>query len=177
MKLLLKCIAIGVAALLVLVFALNTFVRVSDSSNRSVGLVEKFLFGRSIGEILAPPWSEDYKRWDSASAASASVADLLQKFGVRDLTLRNDLAEQRAHAEQMSKLAFERASAVSRAYLAASNADLPDAYFEHFIPAMDSWWHGFTAKDTTLVQQGISNYNAFLVWFRSHDRSDFKAMR
>lgn len=93
------------------------------------------------------------------------------------MTLREDLAEQRTQAEQMSKFAFEKASAVSRAYLADSNADLPNTYFEHFVPAMDLWWRGLTDRNPTRVQQGVSHYNAVLVWMQSRDRSDFKPMR
>ena len=177
MKRILKGLAIAIVALVVLVFVLNSFVRVSYSPTRSIGLFEKLLFGRPMEEVLAPPWSEDYKRWDSASKASAVVADLLRRFGAQDLTLREDLAEQRMQAEHMSKLALEKARAVSRAYLADSNTDLPDAYFEHFVPAMESWRHGFADRDPTRVQEGVSQYNAFLVWMQSRNRSDFKPIR
>lgn len=126
---------------------------------------------------LVPQRSEDFKRYNSASQASASVTDLLQRYGTRDLTTRGDLTEQRLQAEKLSKLAFENASTVSREYLADSNAKLPDVYFEHFVPAMDSFRQGFAEKDPALVQQGVSHYNAFLIWIQSQDRNDFNKIR
>jgi hypothetical protein len=134
-------------------------------------------FGRPVEEALEPPWSKDFKRWDSAAKAGGSVADLLGRFGAKDLTTREDLAEQRTQAEHLSKVAFENASGISRAYLAASHPELPDAYFELFVPAMDAWRAGFAERNPVVVQQGVSHYNAFLVWMQSRDRSDFKPMR
>lgn len=177
MKRILKGISIAVVALVVLVFVLNSYVRVSYSPTQNIGIVEEFLFDRPIAEVFAPPWSKDYKRWDSASKASASVADLLKKFGTQDLTTGQDLSAERKQAEFLSAVAFKNASAISRAYLTESNTDLPDAYFEHFVPAMNFWQHGFAERNPALVRQGISNYNAFLAWMHSHGINDFKPMR
>ena len=67
--------------------------------------------------------------------------------------------------------------AIPRAYLEASNPDLPEMYFRHFVPAMDGFQQGFHEQDVNLVRRGVSNYNAFLLWMQSRKRSDFKRMR
>lgn len=57
MRRILKGLVIAVVALVVLVIALNSFVRVRYSPSRSIGFVEELLFGRPMEEALAPPWS------------------------------------------------------------------------------------------------------------------------
>lgn len=177
MKRTLKRVLIIFAAVIFLGFGVNSLVRVGHSTTRSIGIIEQLLFGRPIEEAVAPPWSEDYKRWDSASKASGAVADLLQQFGTEALTTRKDLSEERSRAEHLSKTAFKNANAISRSYLAESNAELPDAYFHYFVPAIDAWQRGFADEDVAKVQEGVSAYNSFLKWMKSRDRSEFKPMR
>jgi len=173
----LKIVGIAVVALLVLLLMANEFIRVTYSSDKSIGVVEQYLFGRPVMDMFTPPWSENYKRWDAASKASSMVADLIKKYGVEELTISPKLQEQRTQAEQLSKVAFENSNAISKEYLANSNADLEVAYSSHFVPAMDLWQRGLSSKSLQLVQQGISEYNSFLIWIQSRKRSDFKSMR
>ncbi len=52
MKRILRDISIAVVALVVLAFALNSFVRVTHSPARSIGIVEDLLFGRPVERHL-----------------------------------------------------------------------------------------------------------------------------
>ena len=126
---------------------------------------------------LTPSRSKDFESLYSATKASTSLVNLLEIYGANNIATENELAEQRLQATRLAKLAFEKASTISREYLAGSNAESPDEYFEHFVPAMDYFWHGFAKQDTALVQQGVSHYNKFLLWIKSKERSDFKVLR
>lgn len=141
----------------------------------SLGIVEKFLFRGFREEASTPPWSENYKRYDAAARASSSVILLLEKFGARDLTTREELFRERAVAVFYSNLALFNARAISRTFFADINPELPDAYLDHYVAAMDAWSRGFAEGDITLVQEGISDYNAFVLWTWS-SKYDFKPM-
>jgi hypothetical protein len=163
-------------ALVVLVFAANQFIRVA-AGGRDWGIVEEFIFGRPLTEALAPPWSDDFKKWDSAIKASHAVADFIETHGIGDLATSADLTQQRELAAKMSEVAYSNSVAIPQSYLATSNSELPEMYFGHFVPAMDSFRQGFSQQDVDLVRNGVSHYNAFLVWMQSRKRSDFKGIR
>lgn len=161
---------------IVLLFAANHFIRVA-SDGKSWGIVEEFIFGRPLTDALAPPWSEEFKKWDSATKASHTVAELIHKHGIEELTTSAKLTEERELAAGASALAYSNSVAIPRAYLEASNPDLPEMYFRHFVPAMDSFRQGFNQQDVDHVRRGVSDYNAFLLWMQSKKRSDFRSMR
>jgi len=171
-----KVIGVVCGALIVLVFIANHCIRVA-TPEKDYGIIEELVMGRPLTEALAPPWSDNYKRWEASTKFGNVVADLIQQHGIADLALIPKLTEQRQLAQRMSEAAYTNAIAIPAAYLAASNPDLPKAYFGNFVPAMDCWRHGFADSDLKLVRQGVSNYNAFLVWIQSCQRSDFKGMR
>ena len=162
--------------LIVVLFILNSFIRVSDSSG-SIGIIEDKLWGHSIWDFVKPPYSENYKRWKSASDASEKVADLLEKFGSEDLTLNNEFENHRQEAIKWSKIAYEKASAIPEEYLKKGNEELASKYTEYFVKAVGAWKNGFSSKDINLVKIGIEDYNNFLTWMHSKSKEDFKGMR
>lgn len=165
-----------VIAAIAVAFIANQIIRVAENG-RTWGIVEEMVFGRPLLDALAPPWSENFKKWDAATKASGDVADILRTHGIIRLTESTDLAPQRAHAISASKTAYSNAIAVTRTYLEASNADLPDAYFTHFVPAMDAIYRGLSEQDARLVREGALEYDIFNDWMKSRKQSDFIRMR
>ncbi|HRN49269.1 MAG TPA: hypothetical protein PKW69_14650 [Niabella sp.] len=162
--------------LIVILFILNSFIRVSDTSG-SIGIIEDKLWGHSVWDFVKPPYSENYKRWESASDASEKVADLLAKYGSEDLTLNDEFENYRQQAFEWSRIAYENASAIPEEYLKKSNEELADKYTEYFVKAVGAWKDGFSNKDIDLVEVGIESYNNFLTWMHSKSREDFKGIR
>lgn len=165
-----------VGALLIIAVVMNSLIRVSDNSG-TIGIVEDKLWGYSIWDFFEPPYSDNYKRWKSATDASEKVADLLEKFGSDALTLNSDFESHRQDAIMWSKIAYEDASTISEEYLNKSNEDLASKYSEYFVKAVDAWKTGLSTKNTSLVNIGIEDYNNFLTWMHSKSRDDFKSMR
>jgi hypothetical protein len=176
MKRLFNGLAVAIGIVLVGAFTANTCIRVSDSK-KDWGIVENLILGRPFMELLAPPWSDNYKHWDAASKAGRVVADILLKHGIADLAQNPDLIKERQLAQRMSEEAYKNAAAIPQEYLAKSNPDLPKVYLERFVPAMDLLNRGFRDGDLQILKQGVSNFNAFLIWMQSHDRSEFKPLR
>ena len=168
-------IFVGVLALAI---AVNHFVRVTYSPSRSIGIAEHLLFERPLTEVFGRGlMSDDFRRWDDSVKASLEVADLIKRYGVQELLSNSDDEPFRRKAEQLSETAYSAASAIPKEYLAHSNPNLPDVFFRHFVPAMHHWHQGFAKRDIGAVGQGISDYNAFLVWMQSSKRTDFKKLR
>jgi hypothetical protein len=164
--------------IVVAAFLINSLVRVySSPAERSIGIIEELLFGKSMLEVMSPPFSENFRRFDEAAKTSAAVADLVDKYGTKGLAVSPALKEQRQQAGVMSEEAYDKATAISKDYLKASNPDLPDIYFAHFVPALDSWRRGFERGDPKLVKAGAVDYNAFVAWMQSKKPTDFKRMR
>lgn len=88
-----------------------------------------------------------------------------------------ELEEDRVRAESVSSAAFQAANAISKDYLHESNPDLPRVYFAHFVPALDSWRQGLSERNGDLMEKGVLDYNEFILWMQSKDRSDFKPLR
>jgi hypothetical protein len=130
-----------------------------------------------LTDLLAPPWSENYKKWNAAANASERLETLLRTHGISRLTESNDLIQQRAQAQEASKSAYANAIAIPRDYLQSSNQDFAEVYFNHFVPAMDAIHKGLMSKDTKLVKKGVSDYNQFIQWIHSSKSSDFKTLR
>lgn len=101
---------------------------------------------------------------------------MLTSKGTRLLT-DPSLESERTNAVQMARTAHELASAIPEEYLAASSPDLARMWDRHFVTAMRLWSEGLAQSRQEMVADGIKNYNAFLVWIQSKNRSDFKAMR
>jgi hypothetical protein len=173
---LVKVIGYIFLVIIVLLFTANHFIRVA-SDGKSWGIVEEFIFGRPLTDVLAPPWSEEFKKWDTAAKASQTVTDLIHKYGIEGLTTSEKLTEERNLAARASAIAYSNSVAIPRTYLEASNPNLPEMYFEYFVPAMDSLQQGFHLQDVNLVRRGVTNHNNFLLWMQSQKRSDFKDMR
>lgn len=165
--------AIGVIAVALIA---NQLIRVAKNG-RSWGSVEGEVLRRPLIDALAPPWSDNFKKWDAATKASADVADILRTHGIIELTESTGLVSQRARAVSASKTAYFNAVGVSRTYLEASNSDLPDIYFTRFVPAMNSFYRGLSAQDVRLVKEGALEYDKFIEWMKSQKQSDFKRMR
>jgi hypothetical protein len=166
--------AIGV--MIIIAFGLNNFFGIS-TAEKDWGIVEHWILGRSLMDIFAPPWSDNYRHWDAASKAGLIVADLIHKNGIADLAQNPDLIKERDLARRKSEEAYKHAAAIPQEYLAKSNPDLPKVYFESFVPAMDFLNRGFSAGNLQMAKQGVSAYNDFLVWVQSRDRSEFKPLR
>lgn len=166
----------GIGIVIVITFMANNLFRVS-TPEKDWGIIEHWVLGRPLIELFFPPWSENYKHWDAASKASSDVADLILEHGIGSLIHDPNLAKERQLAERKSEEALNNATAIPEDYLAQSNPHLPKAYFESFVPAMDSLDRGFGEGDPQMVKQGVSAYNDFLIWMQSHERSDFKPLR
>ncbi len=176
MKKVFAIFCVGIGIVIMVAFIANQLVRVSESE-KDCGIVEHWILGRPLMDILTPPWSDNYKHWDASSNAGRIVADLIQKHGIADLTHNPDLRKERELAQRKSKEAGEHAAAIPKEYLARSNPGLPKVYFESFVPAMDLLNRGFREENLQMVKQGVSGYNAFLIWIQSRERSEFKPLR
>jgi hypothetical protein len=176
MKKLFNGLAVAIGIVLFGAFTVNSCIRVSDSK-KDWGIVENLIWGRPFWELLLPPWSDDYKRWDAASKAVRVVTDIVQRYGIGDLALNPDLTKKRQLAQSKSEEAYTNAAAISPKYLANSNPDLPIMYFESFVPAMDLLNRGFKEGNVQMLKQGVSAYNDFLIWMQSHDQNEFKPLK
>ncbi len=171
-----KALAAALIGIVVLLFGLNYFVRVSDGRN-SYGIVEEWLFHRSAMSALSRSLkSENLKRYEDSSKLSGQVAALLTSKGTGLLT-DPSLESERANAVKMACTAHELASAIPEDYLATSSLDLARMWASHFVTAMRLWSEGLAQGRQEMVADGIKDYNAFLIWIQSKNRSDFKAMR
>ncbi|MBI2928256.1 MAG: hypothetical protein HYY24_21515 [Verrucomicrobia bacterium] len=171
-----KALASGFVGIVVVLFGLNYFVRVSDGRS-SYGIVEEWLFHRSATSALSRSLkSENLKRYEDSSSLSEQIAALLTSKSTRLLT-DPSLESERTNAARMARTAHELASAIPEDYLAASNPDLARMWDRHFVAAMRLWSEGLAEGRQEMVANGIEDYNAFLVWIQSKKRSDFKPMR
>jgi len=171
-----KALASVLVGIVVLLFGLNYFVRVSDGRS-SYGVIEEWLFAQSATFALSRSLkSENLKRYEDSSSLSQQVVALLTSKGTRLLT-DPSLESERANATKMARTAQELASAIPEDYLAASNPDLAQMWTRHFVTAMRLWSEGLAEGRQERVVDGIKDYNVFLVWIQSKNRSDFKAMR
>lgn len=174
-KILFRIIAI-IGVITILLFMANSFIRVSDGSGHSWGIVEEKVFGGSIVSFLEPPWSENYKRWELANLTSSETAVLIQKYG-QDIFANPALEEKKIEAADKLREAHLAAREIDPEYLRASNTALPDMYSEHFVQALSLWHEGFLSEDPEKVIEGIDCYNRFILWMQSQERSDFKPLR
>ena len=171
-----KTLASGIIGIVVVLFGLNYFVRVSDGRS-SYGIVEEWLLHRSATSAFSRSLkSKNLKRYEDSSSLSEQIAALLTSKGTRLLT-DPSLESERTNAARMARTAHELASAIPEDYLAASNPDLARMYVRHFVAAMKLWSEGLAEGRQEMVASGIENYNAFIVWIQSKNRSDFEPMR
>jgi hypothetical protein len=177
MKKILKIFGTFIVVIIGLSFIANNLIRVSDGSGDSIGIIENLIFGKPLSKMLLPPWSENFKRWDSSSKASKVIGDLLQKYGVQRLFSDPGLKKQKEMAKELSATAYQNASLVSKEYLKQSNEELPAIYFKHFVPAMKHWQNGFLNNSEEDIQNGIIEYNNFLLRMQSKDRNNFKPLQ
>tara|TARA_R110002167_G_scaffold232356_1_gene437556 strand:+ start:675 stop:1025 length:351 start_codon:yes stop_codon:yes gene_type:complete len=108
MKNIAKIILGAIAALVVVIIACNSLVRVSDGSGASWGIVEEKVFGKSIVSFLQPRWSDNYRRWELANQTSTEIASLIQIHG-REIFTDASLEEERLRAvERLDEAYLER---------------------------------------------------------------------
>lgn len=159
-----------------IIVALNTLIRVSDTSG-SIGLIEHKLWGHSIWDFIKPQYSENYKRWKLASEASERVAYLLERYGTDNLIRNEEFETQRREAIKWSGIAYDNASAIPEEYLIKCNEEFSKGYMEYFVNAMLNWRTGFVIKDGVIVEMGVIRYNRFIMWMRTKNSEDLREMR
>lgn len=177
MKKILKIFGTFIIVVISLLFIANNFIRVSDGFGDSIGIIEDLTFGKSLFQMVLPPWSENFKRWDSSSKASKVIGGLLRKYGAQRLLSEPGLKKQKEMAKELSATAYQNASLVPKEYLKQSNGELPTVYFKYFVPAMKHWQKGFLHNSEEDIQSGSIEYNNFLLWMQSKGRNDFKPFR
>ena len=162
--------------IIVLSVVANNFIRVSDGTYKSIGIVEHILFGKSISEVLSLPRSENYKRWEKAANGSEEIKHIITQYG-RMLNEDPELEGIRANAEKLSRISYENAEHIDLDYLRESNPELPGMYKVYFVGALLMWSNGFAEKDYDKILNGNEAYNIFLLWVQSQDRNDFKNIK
>ena len=173
----LQITAFAFVALALVIVALNYSVRVGSTAEGSYGVVEHWIFGRSVRSAFTRRLhSEAFNHWDDANKLSAQVAAIIATNGPA-LVLDPHLSDERARAALLARTAFNSATAIPDAYLAASNPDLPAQYKTHFVEGMRLFAEGLENSDNVRVGEGIDHYNSFLRWIQARDRNDFKPLR
>ena len=105
-----KPLASGIIGIVVVLFGLNYFVRVSDGRS-GYGIVEEWLFHRSATSAFSRSLkSNNLKRYEDSSSLSEQIAALLTSKGTRLLT-DPSLESERTNAARMARTAHELASA------------------------------------------------------------------
>jgi len=165
-----------VIVIIVLLFCVNVFIRVSDGESDN-GIIEEKLFGRSaVSFFLRSFRSDSLNKWSDSEKISARVAASFAEYGYTLVTDPNFKTKREISAREAHK-AYEFSSTVPEPYLATSNPNLPKMYREHFVQAMRLWAEGLEKADIALVRDGTGHYNAFLQWIQSQNRNDFKRLK
>jgi len=117
--------------------------------------------------------SENFNRWNESSRLSELVSSVLISIGP-DLLEDPSLESERMKTAKLSRAAYESANQIPAEYLRASNPELPEQYVLLFAPSMKLWAEGLEERNLEKVLDGIDHYNAFVLWIKSKNRSDFK---
>jgi len=169
-------IAISVVCIILLIA--NAFIRISnDSGDRSHGVIEEMIFGRSaVSAFFRIFESENLKRWKDSNELSSRAASVIEKNGAR-LIYDSNLDKERKKTSQMAMRAYNLSNKIPKEYLRASNSELPQYFTEHFVVAMNLWAQGLEEQNQKIVANGVEHYNMFIQWIQSKRRDDFRRMR
>ena len=166
--------AVTVTAVL---FVLNYLVRSDTAEGTSCGIVEHWVAGQPA-EVAVPRLfhSESFVHWEEANALSERVASFISEHGAA-VAADPRLAIDRAKVAELARRAYKHASAVPAAYLATSNAELPQKYQDYFARAMRLFAEGLEESDASIVREAMEQYNIFLRWIQARDRGDFQSLK
>ena len=171
-----KSTIIVLVVIVVLIFATNHFVRVSDGRS-SYGYIEELMFNKPFKKVLDSIFfSESLNLYNEVNDSAFFVADILSMYGYR-IVEESKLQTLRTEAVNSLEIALNKCNQIPDEYLANSNKELAVKYREHFQKALVHWKNGLINKDSEEVLLGNSEYNIFITWIQSKNSSDFNRMK
>jgi len=171
-----KSIVTILIVIIVILLAINSFLRVANGSE-SHGCIEELLFKKSFKKVIDNIFfSGSLNLYNEINESAFFVADLIAEYGYR-IVKDEELEDLRTKAINSLEIALYKCTKIQDSYLEESNKELPLKYRKHFQKALIHWKNGLENKDTEEVLIGNSEYNTFLIWIKTHERSDFKNMR
>jgi hypothetical protein len=166
----------ALVVIVVLLFAANNFVRVSDGKS-SYGYIEELLFNKPFTKVLDGIFfSKNLNLFNDVNDRAFFVANLISEYGYR-IVEENELQTLRTKAVSSLEIALDKCNQIPDDYLAESNKELPIKYRKHFQKALSNWRNGLKNMDNDEVLRGNSEYNSFLIWIQSKNRSDFNKIK
>lgn len=162
--------------LLVILFLVNYFVRISDGY-KSYGYIEELLFKKPIKDVLDRIFfSENLLLWNEVNDRAFYVVDLLMVNG-KNIVDDRQLENKRIEAINSLETALKKCELIQDEFIKNSNPELLKKYRSHFQAALFLWHDGLLNRDSETILKGNKEYNTYLAWIQSSDRNDFNKMK